>query len=58
VPPLPASAPTCGDLAEVAVPLKRQGRAGGRRVLTFVAKNGEKPKADRDRLRLRCLPSA
>ena len=58
VPPVPASAPTCGDLAEVTVPLKRQGQAAGRRVLNFVAKNSEKPKVDHDKLRLRCLPSA
>jgi len=56
VPPLPVADPTCGAEARVTVPLRRQGRAAGRRALTFVARNSVKPKLDRDRLKLRCLP--
>lgn len=51
VPPVPATGPTCGADAQVAVPLRRQGRAAGRRTLSFVAR------LDRDRVRLRCLPT-
>ena len=56
VPAVPASEPTCGPDTGVVVPLRRQGRGAGKLTLTFVAKNSVKPKLDRDRLRLRCMP--
>ena len=56
VPPVPASAPVCGDAAQVTVPLRKGGAKPGRKKLTFAARNSEKPKVDRDRVRLECRP--
>jgi hypothetical protein len=55
-PPVPASAPVCGDPAQVIVPLRKGGTKAGRKKLLFAARNSEKPKVDRDRVRLECQP--
>ena len=57
VPSVPATAAACGDSGQIVVPLRRAGRAAGRVRITLVAKSNDKPKRDRDVVRLRCLPS-
>lgn len=55
VPPLAGSA--CGAFVDVKVDLRHGGRRAGRAKLPLVAVGPDRPRRDRDRLVLRCLPS-
>jgi hypothetical protein len=56
LPPTPVTSETCAATSQIPVPLKRNGKKAGKRVVKLVAQTDGKPKKDKDKLQLRCLP--
>lgn len=54
--PTPITAETCGAPTPVTVALKRKGKKAGKRLVKLTATTDGKPKKDKDKLLLRCLP--
>jgi hypothetical protein len=56
LPPTPVTSETCASASQVSVPLKRGGKKAGKRIVKLAAVASGKPKKDKDKLILRCLP--
>jgi predicted phosphodiesterase len=57
LPPLPTTAPTCGEPTALVVRLKGGGKRPGQRTLKLAAVVDTPPRKDRDKVVLRCLPA-
>jgi hypothetical protein len=57
LPPLPTTAPTCGEPTALVVRLKGAGKRPGQRTLKLAAVVDTPPRKDRDKVVLRCLPA-
>jgi predicted phosphodiesterase len=57
MPPLPATAPVCGDPSALVVRLKGAGKRPGKRALKLTAVADRSPRKDRDKVVLRCVPA-
>ena len=56
LPATPISTETCGEPTPVTVALKRNGKKAGKRLVKLTAISSGKPKKDKDKVLLRCLP--